>query len=135
MLKMKKNKNGEGERIYIVGLTISVMTALFFMMLFAWLLTIKDFSQTTITVLSYVILCISTFSGSWIASRLAKSQGMKIGGIIGVIIFLLIFFAGIIVNGFTGNIVLLIKLIICVFSGMLGGIVGVNGADKRKMKV
>lgn len=134
MSKTKSKMSRGEERPYVVGLITAIMTALFFMMLFSWIITIKDLSTTAITIFSYAVICVSTFSGSWIAARLAKMHGMKIGSILGAILFLLLFITGGIINGFTGSTTLIVKFILSLLFGILGGIVGVNSTNKRKIK-
>lgn len=54
-----------------------------------------------------------------------KSNGLLHGIIEGVILFLIIFVVSLLVSGEIGM-VSLFKLVMCIFSGMAGGIIGVN---------
>ena len=135
MQKQKtKIHNREGGRIFLGGFLVAIMTALFFMMLFAWIMTVKDLPATAVVIFAYAILISSSLLGGWSASRIAKEQGMKVGGIIGGSVFMLIFLLGVITKGFTGDINIITKAIVSILSGMIGGIIGVNRANKRKMK-
>ena len=134
MKKTKNNIKREGEQPYIIGFITAMMVFLFFMMIGAWIMTVKDLSETAITILSYFIISLSSFIGSWTASRISKINGLKIGGTIGLGIFLVIFLIRTFVDGFSMNGWIVVKFILCTVPGMLGGIVGVNRADKRKLR-
>ncbi len=134
MQKQRTKNNRDGGGVLIGGFSVAVMTGLFFMMIFAWIMTAKDLPVVCITIFSYTILIFSSLFGGWIASRIAKEQGMKIGGIIGGGVFIILFIIGVITNGFPGDIGFIAKGVVSVLAGMVGGVIGVNRANRRKMQ-
>ncbi len=134
MVKKKSSNSREGWQTVVVGWVAGIMTALFLMMISAWFMTVKDCSETLVSVLSYTIILFSCLVGGFVSSRTAGRQGLKVGAIIGGTVFATVLVSGVITNGFQGDVQMLIKGALSVVFGVLGGIFGVNTNGKRKMK-
>ena len=134
MVQRNSQNSREVWRPIVAGLIAGSMSALFLMMISAWVMVAKDFNDTAVMILSYLILIVSCFIGGFVSSGIAGKQGIKAGAIIGGLIFLLVLCIAVVVNGFNGNIHLLLKSILSILTGMIGGIIGVNSIGKRKLK-
>ena len=87
--------------------------------------------------LNIIMLCtdgVGIFFGSYLSLRVIKAKGLMWGCINGLIIFFVIFIAGLMSSTDTIGINTLLKLIISVVCGGLGGIIGVNKRNKVKFK-
>ncbi len=82
--------------------------------------------ESALDFLSYIILAFSAFISGYVAGKLARQGGMVYGLISGLFIFGIIFFGGLISASATLTFVSLIKCIISLLFGSLGGIAGVN---------
>lgn len=78
-----------------------------------------------------VIGIIGSFVSGYISSRLIKKNGLLVGALCGLIIFLVMAISNFTVTGEMG-ILMLIKFIAIVCSASIGGIIGVNKRKKRK---
>ncbi len=109
------------------GILISfVITAILFL-LFSVLLSFTSLSENTITPVIVVITGISILAGSSITCIKIKKRGLIIGGLIGFLYFSLLYLvSSILSNNYSVNLNSLIMLSISCFSGIIGGIVGVN---------
>ena len=86
--------------------------------------------------LSYITLAAAAagaFAGGYSASRILKSSGLLVGGIVGAILFIIIFVAGLIHGGGLSLFTLYKAAALILFS-MLGGVLGVNKKDKIKIR-
>jgi putative membrane protein (TIGR04086 family) len=74
-----------------------------------------------------VITTISVFTGSIIASKNIKKNGLINGAALGIIYILILYLvSSIFITGFSLNIKSLIMLALSIGAGIIGGIVGVN---------
>ncbi|MBQ4105325.1 MAG: TIGR04086 family membrane protein [Clostridia bacterium] len=82
-----------------------------------------------------IALCgVATLISGYITSRIIKSNGMLTGAISGIIMFLILLFAGFAGSEETLTYITLIKLFAFVICGALGGIKGVNKKEKIRIK-
>ncbi len=81
-----------------------------------------------------VAACIGTFGGGFISARISGSAGMLIGTVNGVLMFVLLLGAGAVI-GEMPEAVSLLRLVLMVLSGAIGGVVGVNGKRKRRRRI
>ena len=89
------------------------------------------------SIIDYVILAIIFIGGliaGFVTGRIYKSSGILYGAMTGIVLFLIILFAGIssIADGM--SLFTLYKLALLVISSALGGIWGVNKKDKIHIK-
>lgn len=135
MNRQMHNAKGGGEwRPLVTGLLFALGTAIALLLIFSFLLTIKDFGNAVQKAMTLISLAAASFIGGFSCSKRIGSKGLQAGAWIGGIIFLVITVAGIIMNGLNFSIITLIKGILCILLGMIGGIFGVNIKAKRKMK-
>ncbi len=88
-------------------------------------------------ILEYIILAfigVGSLIGGFTAGRIYHMNGIIIGSVTGFIMFLILFLSGIseIKDGL--SIMTLLKLVVTIVPGILGGILGVNKKEKIKFK-
>lgn len=80
-------------------------------------------------------LCIgagSFVSGFW-ASKKIKNRGILIGAVCGAVMFTLLKLVALIINPLGFTLITLIHFAIIVICGCIGGVLGVNSTNKRKI--
>ncbi len=116
-----------------VGLIFSVIVSLIIMLISAVAVTNLDANEETVMILSITSMSIGAFFGGIVSAKLFRQKGFLVGALNGIIFFFLITFISFIVSQEPVSAVSLIKLITFVLSSVIGGIVGVNTAKKRKI--
>lgn len=99
----------------------------------AVVLTFRDLNNGTLNFLSLIICGAGGFCAAAKIGRENKRDGIKIGGIMGGTIFVIVTIVGMILGG-SFSLLTLLRLIITFCCSVAGGIFGVNGSGKRKMK-
>lgn len=103
----------------------------FMVLLFAFLITKIDASDTIISVMTSVALCVGAYTGGLISAKKRRKNGLLMGVICGIFMFFIIFvissFFAQTTAGFSGS----SKLIMTLIFSALGGIVGVNSKNSR----
>lgn len=113
-------------RIFL-GIGISIGLTLILLFLFSVALTHTNISENTIAPMIIGITGISILAGSSITTAKIKKKGIANGMIIGGTYILMLYIISSSLNtGFAMNTNTIIMMIIGVFAGAIGGIVGVN---------
>lgn len=113
----------------IIGL---VITALLFI-LFALAMSFYILPINSASVVASLSIAVGTFFGGFFAAKKLKKNGLIIGALCGLLMFILFTLIGIAAFGSAPSASTLIRLLIFVTSGAIGGIIGVGNADKRKI--
>ena len=90
-----------------------------------------DVSDELTSVMSSLAICIGAYTGGYIASKRRRRNGLVLGALTGLIIFFIIFFAGIFFAKSSISFGFVSKLIMTVICAAVGGIIGVNSKGKR----
>lgn len=118
---MEKIKN------YMIALVISFIVTLLGIVLVSAIFTYTNINDRHLQTFVFGIILLSTLIGSTIFSRRLKQKGLIFGGIYGISYCLIIYIiSAIAYTGFFFSNTLLIYLVICLLSGVIGGIIGVN---------
>ncbi len=118
MLKIKR---------YTLSLVISFIIAAIFLSLSAVLFTYTNINDRYLDSFVFGIVTISVLVGSLLLCRRFKEKGLLYGASFGLIYCLIIYLFNVLAfNGFFVSNALGIYFSICILSGMIGGIVGVN---------
>ena len=129
--KSIENKEQSSIVKVLKGSIISIITTFVLLFIFALLLAYTNMSER---IIAPVVICVSGMSiliGSIISSKRIKKQGLINGGAVGFIYILVIYLiSSIIQKDFGFNTNSIIMILVCVFAGALGGIIGVK--QKRK---
>ena len=95
--------------------------------IFAIVLTYTSVSENTIVPVIIVVTGISILVGTILESRKIVKNGIWLGGIIGLVYVLILYIISSLLNAdFSINTQSFILILVAIFSGMIGGIIGVN---------
>lgn len=130
-IKQKGNLNGTAMQI-LMGVLGGFAFSLLILLLLSFVMTVKDLPQNAVDPLACVSIVCGSFFGGWIAARIRRSQGMIYGAVTGFIFFLLLWATGAILHQTGFGTLLLIKLLLSIGFGCLGGIAGVNVKRKKQ---
>lgn len=111
----------------VKGSIFAILITAIFLLIYAILLTSTNISENTMTAVVITVSGVSILIGSSISSFKIKKQGIINGALVGLIyITALYLFSSIIFVGFSLNLSSIIMIIVSIFTGMIGGIIGVN---------
>ena len=111
----------------IMGSLISLLITIIALLVVAIILTYTDVSENIITVSVIVISALSILIGSIISAVNIKKNGIINGALVGFIYMITIYLlSSIFIAGFNVNMQSIIMIVVSIFAGMLGGIIGVN---------
>ncbi len=116
-----------------VGIVISVAVSVVLILLFALLLTIGNFSESIAFPLSSLSLGIGCFFGSRYTAKRIQEKGYLCGIINGGAVFVFNMILSIIINGFSFTALSVIRLIIVMLLGVIGGITGINTHNSGRL--
>lgn len=113
------------------AVTFGLLATTVMLLLFSFIMCKKDVPFVLLNPFSAGLLMLGSFVSGYLASRRIRERGMMVGALCGFIIFLLLMMASF-MSRFDVGLAALIKLVISVVSGAIGGIIGVNAKFKRK---
>ena len=118
--------------IYGLSLLVGIILVIASMFLASLLCLAADLPESLSSPISALCVGVGAFSAGFLASKKIKSGGVLNGAVCGVILYALVFLLSLIFseNGFSAISVL--HLLIILISAMIGGILGVGAAAKRK---
>jgi len=109
------------------GVLISLVVSFVLLAIFAIVLTYTSVSENTIVPVIIVVTGISILVGTILESRKIVKNGIGLGGIIGLVYVLILYIISSLLNAdFSINTQSFILILVAIFSGMIGGIIGVN---------
>ena len=109
------------------GVLISLVVSFVLLAIFAIVLTYTSVSENTIVPVIIVVTGISILVGTILESRKIVKNGIWLGGIIGLVYVLILYIISSLLNAdFSINTPSFILILVAIFSGMIGGIIGVN---------
>ncbi|MGN1114251.1 MAG: TIGR04086 family membrane protein [Oscillospiraceae bacterium] len=104
------------------------------MLLFAFIITKIDVGDKVISVMSSIALCVGAYAGGYISARKRRCNGLLMGLLCGLFIFLVILTVGSLFVKSVGGSSPSLKLILVLICGGAGGIIGVNSGHGKFMK-
>ena len=111
----------------LIGSLISLVITIIALLVVSIILTYTDVSENIITVSVIVISALSILIGSIISAVNIKKNGIINGALVGFIYMITIYLlSSIFIAGFNVNMQSIIMILVSIFAGMLGGIIGVN---------
>lgn len=99
--------------------------------LFAFIITKIDVTDKVVSVLSGAALCIGAYAGGYVSAKKRKRNGLFMGVLCGLFMFLVILIIGTFFVHTISGISPSLKLVLTVICGSVGGIVGVNSKKGR----
>lgn len=133
---MKRKPVSEANEIWFCllwGLVAGLVTVAVGVAVCAWILTLRDWSEDAAVPMATVCLSLGAAVAGYVAARKKRSQGMMAGGLTGLALFLLMVVVSVFVSGTRFTVVTPVRLLLCLCLSALGGILGVNGASRRRI--
>lgn len=113
------------------GLLFGTLVCALLLLVIAAIMTAQDVPQGLVTPLAMVAAAGGSFFGGLISARIAKENGLLIGALCGLLLYVLIAFTGALFFRDAQGQYTLIKLLILTACGAVGGVIGVNLRKKR----
>ncbi len=131
----KELKYNLSEKAVIYGLSslVGAVMCVVSMLLLAAICLYTDMSENYSSLLSGISLGIGGFVAGYLASKKIKSGGILNGAVCGVFIYLIVIIVSLFVSsgGLTNN--TLFHFMITAIAGMVGGIIGVNFSNRKRI--
>lgn len=124
--------SGNAKRIkpFIISAVFGSAVTIILLLIFALIISKIDAPLGIIGVLSSVALGIGCIAAGITIGKIFRKNGLFLGGFIGIVIFAICFLVSLIIgDGYSAFAV--IKLIISICAGAIGGVAGVNSKSKR----
>ena len=126
MVKVSENNSSNLVKI-LKGSTISILTTLVFLIIFAALLTYTNINENAMPTVIIIVTALSILIGSEISTSKIKKNGILNGTLVGIIyIVLLYFISSVVTRNFSLNKYSIIMIATSIIIGGIGGIIGVN---------
>lgn len=116
----------------LIGILVSIATSMVMLLLFALVMTVKTVPLSAVPTLTAASVAIGSFVGAFIGARIHRKSGLLVGSVIGLFMYALLMLGSLAFQSKGLDITTLIKLIVSVVSGGIGGVLGVNAHKKRK---
>ena len=126
---------GRIAKAVLIGVLSSFVLAVLLTCLFSVMLHMM--SGIPYDVIDYVMVAIEGFSvliGAYIACVIVKSKGLIIGALCGAISLLIVFAVGMSMSKNNIGLLTIIRSIVMLLCGVIGGIMGVNRKEKVRIK-
>ena len=126
---------GRIAKAVLIGVLSSVVLAVLLTCLFSVMLHMM--SGIPYDVIDYVMVAIEGFSvliGAYIACVIVKSKGLIIGALCGAISLLIVLAVGMSMSKNNIGLLTIIRSIVMLLCGVIGGIMGVNRKEKVRIK-
>ena len=115
-----------------VGSMIGILATALVLLCGAFMMSKVDFPQSGVPVISIFALVIGGFVAGFVVARLTRCNGLLYGLACGLLIFFVCVFCELsFMEGELGMLAVY-KCAICVISGMIGGVLGVNKRKKSR---
>lgn len=111
-------------RPILVGLAVGVAAGAVLLLLAAAIMVWVQIPETFTVPIAFAAIAVSAAVGGFTAARMLRERGWLVGVAVGLLLFLVVTLAG--VGAPIHGSRLLLKLVLSVFGGALGGIAGVN---------
>lgn len=138
MKAIKASLSGDKTPV-IKGILVGVLAAVAIILILISITAVVLYKTGTLPykIINYVlaaILAIGVFFGSLISSKIIKEKGFLYGVLCAAIIFVITFAVGISASDSTISAFTLIKAVVLLVFGAIGGVVGVNQKDRIHIK-
>lgn len=112
-------------RPILIGLCVGVVSCTLLLLLAAFLFRSVDVPLGASAPVAIAAAALSALVGGWTAARAARSRGLLIGGLCGLLLFLIILLCGLFRGGVNSGYAV-VKLAALTLCGAIGGVLGVN---------
>lgn len=109
------------------GLLIAFILSIIFIIIISVLLRFTNLRESKVSLLNNIAMILCIVIASVYTSIKVKENGWLNGGLIGFFYYLIIIFLNLIfLRTIDTNILMLTKLVLATFTGIIGGIIGIN---------
>lgn len=115
-----------------VSVGIGAIVCIAFLVLFAVIISSRDIPQSAIDPMAIFAVSVGSFVAGLCCARVVRNNGLMCGLVCGVILSVIVMLCGLAVPDNGLGLGALIKVMIMLFSGMLGGVLGVNTKRRKK---
>lgn len=116
----------------LIGAAVGVLVCLVVLLITAAVMTAVVLPMSVVTPLTLAAAALGAFVGGLSAARLSRERGLLYGALSGLLLFLLMVTAGLIVVPDVHGALLPLKAALTIAGGALGGIIGVNLRRRRR---
>jgi putative membrane protein (TIGR04086 family) len=116
----------------LAGMIVGIATSLIILLIFSFVMTVKDVPQGAVPTLTAVSVALGSFAGGFAGAKLHRKAGLATGAATGLFIYLLLLLAGTAMQKSSLGAAVLIKFTVSLASGGIGGIMGVNTRKAQK---
>ncbi len=120
-------------KAYGFGILAAIIATATFVLIFAFILTCVDLSDSAAAVLSVGAIALGCVVGGIVTAKLNGKSGLLCGAVCGLLVFVLTLLISLIFNFSSFSAMTAIKAVCSVVCGSLGGVLGVNFKAKRKI--
>lgn len=128
------NGNKSAIKKYLLFLFLSAFLIFIALALFSAITLLFNIDKNVIPFFSVLSLCLGSFVGAFLSGKSFGSRALIVGGINGILLYILISITAAIINGGKITLSSLFNLLIVLLSSVIGAIFGVNSANKRRIK-
>lgn len=112
---------------YLISILVTILTSFILICLTSLIFAYTNINDRFLQSFVTGSITISCLIGSIIFTRKIKQKGIIAGGIFGASFLLILYFINVFMySGFFVSNTLLVYFLVCVLSGIVGGIIGVN---------
>ncbi|MBQ2676647.1 MAG: TIGR04086 family membrane protein [Clostridia bacterium] len=115
------------------GVLAGAVVTVIFMFLFAAVLTFSDMSDSAAAVMSMISLAVGSLAAGFVASKLFGKNGLFVGVATGAVLFIIVMIVSMLLSSTGFTIQSVIKLVLTLISGAVGGVAGVNLKKRKKI--
>ncbi len=127
----KGNNFVEAMKAVLLGSVVGSVVCAVFLVLFAFLfVAVKSVPQSIVQIVAIICASLGAFVAGYISIRIYKSKGLIYGAASGLLLFIILTIIAFIVSRDKFTYITAIRLLVMLFSGALGGVLGVN--QKRR---
>ncbi|MEE1025855.1 MAG: TIGR04086 family membrane protein [Acutalibacteraceae bacterium] len=117
----------------LTGAILGITVTLCLFVLLALIMSFSILPTNSASVVASIAIAAGSFFGGFSAAKKLGKNGLVIGAICGFLLFIILTLIGVAAFKSAPGTSTVIRLLIFVVSGAIGGIIGVSGNDKRKI--
>ncbi len=109
------------------SLLLAYTITLVLILIFSLLLTFTSLSESKIPLLNTVVMILSIASGSIYGAKNIKEKGFIVGGVIGIVYYLILLLVNLLFsNSLSFDVFSITRLLLASVIGVIGGMIGIN---------
>ena len=121
-----KNQDRAPVKPVLLGLCIGVLCTTLLLLLMALVIRSVDVPRGAVTPLAVVAAGVGAFAAGLTAALAARRNGLLLGAVCGLLLFLIILLAGSLRSGGVDGSFAAVKAAVLTVAGAIGGVLGVN---------